>query len=1316
MSSSQARLLTLTARMHDIEYKAQRIEAKKLQLANDSRRAYEDYLRVLDSNKIQYKALNADGSVTFFDATLSSLENGAPNVVYDGETSNATYLIKDTSENEILVTEEFAAAYGIEDGEVEQVGSLEQYLRDNGANTDPVMKTVTDYSNPQNISPVENKKIKDPSTEHPVIGQDYTIPDGNIRRAEGTWVDPIADNSLNGDITPAEPVDNPAQYGLTGGIKYEPDIQDVPDISYLKANKLAEGSIEVGTLQEGEVESGRYEFYAQGGQTFTTHRESYSFTQEELETKMVDLLHTANPSIDLTDENYKTLTFSLFEHYLSDDYIIKTNPTDKNISFNETTTLGQYLQSIADAFKKEIYDNDGNYIRTDSPVIFDSVNRKLKINAGNYGSATFSASSISYSITNPLADFFNGNREIAPELITLGIGTSMVDFMCSDAIDHQWSTYSLKNINSDFYTVYNDEFRYLEGIPSIDFSFGDYFDYIIQAMPEADASCEVDEHGGIHFYTENGYYFDKTAYVTGEFVSHGSYIKNDTTPISMDLSAIAENIYLAQSIVAGKTPDEYNTGRTNNAVSNIISELISTYGANVGTDISNDTAHSGIRQLALFTNILNQALADYESSEPKEPALLQAALALYKRTDISSSDYVDSETYPYTGMTEKHSYLFNITNNNVSFTPDTGTIVTDDINTVKTSSSHDILLYLFRDMYDKWITNPSSYSTDIFDNMNNNPENAIQNLSDLISGWGFNDDNISSLAYYFTEHYHSAPDGKTWDNFVDDMLGKNYNSAKEYLHYLDSYSDADVTQYGDGVAFDPNTTVEAEHYVDTDTAENIADVFAWHLSGKESGNQTDFNSYKTQMLTYTDIQLASLSTFYGGSQWDTLIAAIKNGDDISSYLNVFSGYSDCEPRTSNTVEASYGTSGSTDHHVDMDMIDDIATKLTGDIYKKFKELNPDNHKLNAETLKSKIMSAFTKREFASLSTFFNTTDWQNNIVAKLLSCIDTDGNININNSNKGSIANEYLNIADFTKYADGDFEERTDHSITGSIQASDVTGTENNQGILNIPTIDGIASNLVVAFRKAGKTDINETDVPTTLNSKLTGQYGTDTDTINETLANINAAVCDYLINGGSNSTINNIYDYLYGTGTLSVPRTWEKEEYKINGTNMGRCSVTYGTKQVDTGESTWRHDDLYNELVQKWNFLKAFEGNKFKIIHDRDLANSYEYVRNLIDAGAYLLKFDLSKADEAETNIINVLKDTNVSVETSLQEVQDEKELKKAEAKYEADMRAIDRKDRKYDTELAAVDTERNAIKQEMDTLKTVAKDNVDRTFKLFG
>ena len=48
--------------------------------------------------------------------------------------------------------------------------------------------------------------------------------------------------------------------------------------------------------------------------------------------------------------------------------------------------------------------------------------------------------------------------------------------------------------------------------------------------------------------------------------------------------------------------------------------------------------------------------------------------------------------------------------------------------------------------------------------------------------------------------------------------------------------------------------------------------------------------------------------------------------------------------------------------------------------------------------------------------------------------------------------------------------------------------------------------------------------------------------------------------------------------------------------------------------------------------------------------------------------------------------------------------------------MRKINNKDKKFDTDIAALEAERNAIKTEIDTLKSVAKDNVDRTYKLFS
>ena len=73
LSSSQARLLTLTARQHSVEYAAQRLEAQKLQLANESDQVYNTYLERLDASKIQYKRVADDGAIRYDNATFNKL-------------------------------------------------------------------------------------------------------------------------------------------------------------------------------------------------------------------------------------------------------------------------------------------------------------------------------------------------------------------------------------------------------------------------------------------------------------------------------------------------------------------------------------------------------------------------------------------------------------------------------------------------------------------------------------------------------------------------------------------------------------------------------------------------------------------------------------------------------------------------------------------------------------------------------------------------------------------------------------------------------------------------------------------------------------------------------------------------------------------------------------------------------------------------------------------------------------------------------------------------------------------------------------------
>lgn len=110
----------------------------------------------------------------------------------------------------------------------------------------------------------------------------------------------------------------------------------------------------------------------------------------------------------------------------------------------------------------------------------------------------------------------------------------------------------------------------------------------------------------------------------------------------------------------------------------------------------------------------------------------------------------------------------------------------------------------------------------------------------------------------------------------------------------------------------------------------------------------------------------------------------------------------------------------------------------------------------------------------------------------------------------------------------------------------------------------------------------------------------------------------------------------------------------------------------------------------------------------------TYTFTDDGLKAGASVQNGHGNNVDVYE-ELFKVFSDSSVSTSTKLQEVSDEIGLKKAEAQYEADMNKINKKDARFDTELSQLETERNAIKEEIESLKNVAKENVDRTFKIF-
>ena len=175
---------------------------------------------------------------------------------------------------------------------------------------------------------------------------------------------------------------------------------------------------------------------------------------------------------------------------------------------------------------------------------------------------------------------------------------------------------------------------------------------------------------------------------------------------------------------------------------------------------------------------------------------------------------------------------------------------------------------------------------------------------------------------------------------------------------------------------------------------------------------------------------------------------------------------------------------------------------------------------------------------------------------------------------------------------------------------------------------------------------------------------------------------------------------------------------------------VQYGTSTRPKLEGTEEYWDTTDPAVANGIVMWTL-GQRGVVIVTEEQAESQEWLNNMVTEGfAVPTTFDPTKAHilagmtedqilnmtDAEYEQIMGIVNTSVPTRASLREVPDETNLKKAEAEYEAKLKRIDAKDQRYDRELAKCDTERNAIKQEMETLKTVIKDNVDMNFKLFS
>lgn len=104
LSASQARLLSITSRMHDVELKAQSIESQKIALATQQDELYQDYCDALDAKKIQVGITNGVGGISYVDANYNNVCKYNPD-------RKMQYSLKDSSTGLIIVDENIKEMY-----------------------------------------------------------------------------------------------------------------------------------------------------------------------------------------------------------------------------------------------------------------------------------------------------------------------------------------------------------------------------------------------------------------------------------------------------------------------------------------------------------------------------------------------------------------------------------------------------------------------------------------------------------------------------------------------------------------------------------------------------------------------------------------------------------------------------------------------------------------------------------------------------------------------------------------------------------------------------------------------------------------------------------------------------------------------------------------------------------------------------------------------------------------------------------------------------------------------------------------------------
>lgn len=201
---------------------------------------------------------------------------------------------------------------------------------------------------------------------------------------------------------------------------------------------------------------------------------------------------------------------------------------------------------------------------------------------------------------------------------------------------------------------------------------------------------------------------------------------------------------------------------------------------------------------------------------------------------------------------------------------------------------------------------------------------------------------------------------------------------------------------------------------------------------------------------------------------------------------------------------------------------------------------------------------------------------------------------------------------------------------------------------------------------------------------------------------------------GKRQQLLNEFRDYLYQIGGSLIIQLMnvDKSEYGYFGPEGVYHNEDGSIPEEDDYEYnlSWNSGEM-EYYMNLWDQIRQAGGCETLDAQYQSGEDGTEWFNNMVNAGMISI-YTLKDPDQGWQSTTLATSVGN----NYLQEVNDDEKAKRAEVEYEHELKIINRKDTKFDNELKKLETEESACKTEIDSVKKIIQDNIEKNFNLFS